>query len=113
MLKANNIQKSYGVLNVLSDISFSIGQGQKIALVGHNGTGKTTLLKIVAGLEKQDAGEIELTKGIRIGYLPQDTSLSGKETISEYLRRITGIDLLEQEIEKIQGLSGGSEKETK
>lgn len=103
MLKAQMLQKSYGSLTVLSDISFSLGQGQKAALVGHNGTGKTTLLKIVAGLEEADGGTLEISKGACIGYLPQDTSLAGDESILEYLRRTANIDTLEKEIENLSG----------
>ena len=101
MLQAKHIQKNYGSLTVLADISFSLAKGQKVALVGDNGTGKTTILKIVAGLVEPDAGEIELAKNTCIGYLPQDTSLSGDETISLYLRRISGIDALEKKLEML------------
>ncbi len=98
MIKVKKLQKSYGPLSVLANISFSLGQGQKVALVGNNGTGKTTLLKIVAGLEESDGGVLEIAQGVCIGYLPQDTGLVGNEKISDYLRRVAGIDLLEQEI---------------
>ncbi len=101
MLQAKHIQKSYGSLTVLADVSFSLAKGQKVALVGDNGTGKTTILKIIAGLIEPDAGVIELGKNACIGYLPQDTSLSGDETIRAYLRRIAGIDELEQKLEAL------------
>ncbi len=101
MIRAKHIQKSYGSLTVLADVSFSLARGQKVALVGDNGIGKTTILKIIAGLTKPDSGEIELTKNTRIGYLPQDTSLAGDEPISTYLRRVTGIDALEQKLEAL------------
>lgn len=101
MLQAKHIQKSYGNLIVLADVSFSLAKGQKVALVGDNGTGKTTILKIIAGLVEPDAGEIVLAENTCIGYLPQDTGLSGDETISAYLRRITGVDALEQKLEAI------------
>lgn len=101
MLRVKNVQKSYGTLAVLSGVSFSLGRGQKAALVGHNGTGKTTLLRIVAGLEESDGGSVEITKGMKIGYLPQDTSLVGNETVSEYLRKVSGVDRIEQELETL------------
>ncbi len=110
MIKAQKLQKSYGSLVVLSDISFSLARGQKVALVGHNGTGKTTLLKIVAGLESQDSGKINVTKGACVGYLPQDTNLSGDESIVDYLRRISGIDVLEKEIENLSVDLGDPQK---
>ena len=56
MLQAKHIQKNYGSLTVLADVSFSLAKGQKVALVGDNGTGKTTILKIVAGFVEPDAG---------------------------------------------------------
>lgn len=101
MIKAKKLQKSYGPLFVLTDVSFSLGRGQKVALVGHNGTGKTTLLKILAGIEELDAGTLEIDQDVHVGYLPQDTSLSGDETISAYLRRVVGVDVLEEEIKKL------------
>lgn len=101
MIKAKKLEKSYGSLNVLSDISFSLGRGQKVALVGNNGTGKTTLLKILAGLEELDAGELEIARDSSTGYLPQDTILIGDETIFEYLRKISGIDSIEKEIKEL------------
>lgn len=101
MLKATNIQKGYGSLTVLSDVSFSLSQGQKVALVGNNGTGKTTLLKIVAGLEQPDFGEIQIARDTCIGYLPQDTSVTGTDTIKEYLRHTAGVDTLEQRINEL------------
>lgn len=110
MLQAKHIQKSYGTLTVLADVSFSLAKGQKAALVGDNGTGKTTILKIIAGLTEPDAGEIELAKNTCIGYLPQDTSLAGDETINAYLRRIAGIDALEQ---KLEGLASHLEDKAK
>lgn len=101
MIKVQKIQKSYGSLMVLSDVSFSLGRGQKVALVGHNGTGKTTLLKILAGLENQDSGNVGIAKDTCVGYLPQDTSLSGYESVVNYLKRVSGIEVLEKEIESL------------
>lgn len=101
MLKVFNLSKKYDSITVLSNISFSLGSGQKAALVGHNGTGKTTLLKIIAGIEEKDGGKIEIGQQVRIGYLPQDTSLSGDQTIIDYLKSITGLDDLEKKIETL------------
>lgn len=98
MLKATKIHKSYGPTTVLSDVGFNISRGQKVALVGPNGTGKTTLLKIIAGIETPDSGRLEIEKGAMIGYLPQDTSLVGNQTVTEYLRESTNVGVLEQEL---------------
>ncbi|MEK6536467.1 MAG: ATP-binding cassette domain-containing protein, partial [Actinomycetota bacterium] len=79
-------------------MSFVLGVGQRGALVGYNGTGKTTILKIVAGELAADAGSVELNPGATVGYLPQDTSVVGDEPITEYLRRATGLAALEEEM---------------
>ncbi len=101
MIQATHIGKSYGSMTVLADVSFSLAKGQKVALVGDNGIGKTTLLKIIAGLEETDAGNIEVASTACIGYLPQDTSLVGDETIEEYLRQVAGVDILERKLEDL------------
>ena len=99
-IKADKIHKAYGTIIVLEDISFSLEKGQKVGLIGYNGTGKTTLLKILAGLVEPDAGEVIVRRGAIIGYMPQDTSLVSDETIRNYLRRVSGIAILEERLEK-------------
>lgn len=74
-IKADKIHKAYGTITVLDDISFSLERGQKAGLIGYNGTGKTTLPKILAELVEPDSGEVTTKKGAVIGYIPQDTSL--------------------------------------
>ncbi len=101
MIKVKKLQKSFGSLTVLFDVSFSLGRGQKVALVGHNGTGKTTLMRILAGLEQPDAGIVEIAKSANIGYLAQDTSLTTDVTIIDHLRSVAGIDVLEHEIQRL------------
>lgn len=98
-LKAEHIHKRYGTITVLEDISFSLGQGQKVGLVGSNGTGKSTLFKIIAGIVEPDGGVVTMRKGLVIGYMPQDTSLITEETVRAYLRRVSGIVALEERIE--------------
>lgn len=95
-LKATKIQKVYGTTTVLDDISFVLDKGQKIGLIGYNGTGKSTLLKILAGEVLADAGEITTRSGLRIGYVPQDTSLVSDESITDYIRRVSGMADLEE-----------------
>ncbi len=97
-IKATGIYKAYGTVSVLKNISFVIEIGQKIGLVGNNGTGKSTLLKILAGIIDPDEGNIEIRNNLKLGYMPQDTSLVTDETVADYLRRITGIGRLEEEM---------------
>ena len=71
LLNATDISKSYTVNPLLTKLSYAINEGDKIGLIGVNGTGKSTLLRITAGAEEADSGKIVLTGGVRIGYLPQ------------------------------------------
>ncbi len=111
MIKTEKIYKSYGAENVLSGVSFSIEAGQKIALVGYNGTGKTTLLKILAGRETPDSGTLKIRRGIRIAYLPQDISIAGHETVIEYLKKSSGVGDLEKKIAGGRETASIAEKE--
>ena len=71
LLTAQNISKTYMERKVLDDVSFFLNDGDKVGIIGINGTGKSTLLKILAGAEEADGGDIIRTNGIRISYLPQ------------------------------------------
>ena len=102
MITVKHICKSYGVSNVLSDISFSLTTGQKAALVGANAVGKSTLLKIIAGIEKPDSGTIELPSNTCIGYLPQEIDISQNNTIERYLKRVSGLEELEEKMQKLE-----------
>ncbi len=85
---AENLAKYYGAQDVFSDISFQIGHGDKIALVGVNGAGKTTLLRIVAALEVPTAGRLSTAKGLRIGYLSQRADLQSERTLYEEMDQV-------------------------
>ncbi|MFT7589856.1 MAG: ATP-binding cassette subfamily F protein uup [Limisphaerales bacterium] len=75
LLSADNLSKSYGEKDLFSGIGFHIGPGSKVALVARNGTGKTSLLRILAGVEAPDSGEVILHPDVRLGYLPQEPYL--------------------------------------
>ncbi len=91
MLVLKNIHKRYGIQRVLEGVSFSVGEGQKVAVVGSNSTGKSTLLKIIAGVESFERGERTLPNRVFVGYLPQETPVFLEETVEEYLFRQSGI----------------------
>lgn len=93
-IKVDKLFKIYESNVILNDISFALDKGQKVGLVGYNGTGKSTLLKIIANLEEKDNGEIIFSKNTKIGYVPQDTSIISEETILEYLSRISEEEIL-------------------
>lgn len=71
ILDVNKVSKSFGFGNILNEVSFSINEGEKLGLVGNNGTGKSTLLKLIAHIEKQDSGTISIKKDAKIEYLEQ------------------------------------------
>ncbi|WP_461630180.1 ABC-F family ATP-binding cassette domain-containing protein [Labilibaculum euxinus] len=80
-LQVENLTKSYGELTLFENISFGVGQGQKIALIAKNGTGKTTLLNIISGLDSQDSGDISFRSDLKIAYLEQNPDLNNSNTI--------------------------------
>ncbi|UHA75527.1 ribosomal protection-like ABC-F family protein [Paenibacillus sp. 481] len=71
MIQVQHIEKYYGAELVLQDICFDIREGDKVGLIGRNGTGKTTMFRLLKGLDKPDRGEISIRKGAKIGYLAQ------------------------------------------
>ena len=71
ILNVNKIQKNYGFGDVLKDISFSLNEGEKVAIVGDNGCGKSTLLKIIAGIENYKFGSVTVKKDSVVEYLEQ------------------------------------------
>ncbi len=90
MLTAHHIHKTYGIQPILQDISFSISNTERIGLIGPNGCGKTTLMRILAGMEQPDSGTVALTRqNLRIGYLAQGMDFSPKQTLHSALGLVT------------------------
>ena len=83
LLAAEKITKSYSEKKLLQDISLYLNEGDKVGLIGINGTGKSTFLKIIAGLELPDSGTISNAAGLGIGYLPQNPIYGEKLTVLE------------------------------
>ena len=81
ILDVNKVSKSFGFGNILNEVSFSINEGEKIGLVGNNGTGKSTLLKLIAHIEKQDNGTISIKKDAKVEYLEQGDVADSKSGI--------------------------------
>jgi len=84
-LSAENISKAYGEKELFSQLSLGIEQGQKIALIANNGTGKTTLLNIIAGIDTPDSGEVVFRRDIRVEYLIQEPDFEGAITVADYM----------------------------
>ena len=72
MISAVNLSLAYGSKELFNELSFMISPNDRIGLVGSNGTGKTTLLKILVGIDQPDSGQIEKAKYVNVGYLPQE-----------------------------------------
>src|SRR5258706_2409255 len=83
LLAANDLALAYGHDRLLEAVTLSVAPGEKVGLVGRNGCGKTSLLRILAGHQNADAGDVARRRGLRIGYLPQEFELDGKLTVRE------------------------------
>ena len=88
VLSAQNVAKSFGVNEVLRDVSFTLQQGDRLGLVGVNGCGKSTLMRIIAGLETPDSGEIAMVRGTRVGYLAQQDMVTQGASVWDELQKV-------------------------
>ncbi|EQK45489.1 heme ABC exporter, ATP-binding protein CcmA [[Clostridium] bifermentans ATCC 638] len=96
VLSCNNLNKSFGIDTILENISFTVNEGDKVGIIGVNGTGKTTLFKVLSGIYGYDSGDIYLGKGVEIGYLEQNTSFQSEKTIYEEVLEVFS-DLMDME----------------
>ena len=87
VLKGINLKKEYGEKVLFKDIEFSISENEKIGLIGLNGTGKSSLLKIIAGIEEMDGGMIDKPKDYRVSYLGQSVDVNEDEKVSTFIYR--------------------------
>ncbi|MBV9612439.1 MAG: ABC-F family ATP-binding cassette domain-containing protein, partial [Acidobacteriaceae bacterium] len=102
MLQLSRAGKRFGHKLLFEDLDWLITPKERAGLVGANGTGKSTLLKIIAGLETLDYGTLSATKGMRVGYLPQDgLQISGHTVFAECMSVFAEVKDLEQELEHL------------
>ncbi len=85
LLSVEGISKAYGERIIFEPLSFGISKGQKIALIAKNGSGKTTILKIIAQQDTPDTGLVNFRKGTQVSYLPQDPVLDSNKTVEEII----------------------------
>ena len=114
-ISLNKINKSYGFNNVLNNLSFDIKTNERVALIGSNGCGKTTTLRIIMGLESYDSGNISIRKESKIGYLTQippmeEDNISAR---SVYLRGVQELINLENKINDFVENMSSNEKDIK
>ena len=100
-LTATGVTRAHGAFVVLDGIDLSVGPRSRIGVVGPNGVGKSTLLRILAGIEPPNAGRLALAPpGLTVGYLPQETLARPGEKLAAYLARRTGVAAAEVELER-------------
>ena len=85
ILNIEHISKVYGEKVIFDDISCGIQEGEKIGIIGINGTGKSTLLRILAGLEEGDEGQVVMQNGVHLAYLPQNPQFPADSTVLDYV----------------------------
>ena len=125
ILNIEHVSKIFGEKRIFDDVSYGIHEGDKIGIIGINGTGKTTLLKIIAGLEEPDEGHVIRQNGLRITYLSQNPEFPEGATVLDYVTEgkqsqewnteseaksiLNKLDIKDHEA-KINTLSGGQKK---
>ncbi|MFN8189076.1 MAG: ABC-F family ATP-binding cassette domain-containing protein [Nocardioidaceae bacterium] len=83
LLNLERVSKAYGIRPLLTDVSLGISAGERIGIVGRNGDGKTTLLRVMTGLERPDSGRVSLARGLTVGFLSQGDALDDTHTVRE------------------------------
>lgn len=96
VLSCNNLNKSFGIDSILENVNFTVNEYDKIGIIGVNGTGKTTLFKIISGIYGYDSGDIYTSKDCEIGYLEQNTNFHSENTIFEEVLEVFK-DVIEME----------------
>lgn len=92
LLSAEKVYKGYSERQLLDGCSLAIGDGEKIGLIGINGTGKSTLLKVMAGIDPPDSGIVTRAGGVRVAYLPQNPLFDGETTVLQQVMNGVAID---------------------
>jgi ATP-binding cassette subfamily F protein 3 len=113
LFRLTEVTKSYGAQEVLRGVTFQINPGEQAGLVGRNGAGKTTILRLVAGAETPDNGEIERLRGFRFGMLAQQVEFGGEQTVIEaaleVFERLRAFEAKMRELEHAMTESAGEE----
>ena len=126
LVNLERVSKSYGVRPLLDEVSLGVGAGERVGVVGRNGDGKTTLLRVISGLESPDAGRVSQSRGLHIGYLTQGDDLAPTATVREavlqgradhewaadsFTREIVEVLLVGLSLDRVvEGLSGGERR---
>jgi ATP-binding cassette subfamily F protein 3 len=113
ILSVQAVGRRFADRELLHDVSFRLAQGDRVGLVGPNGTGKTTLLRIAAGLEEPDAGNVAYARGTRLGFLRQELLTDATGTVDEHARGAAAhLRELEAELRELEHRLGEADQET-
>jgi ATP-binding cassette subfamily F protein uup len=126
LVNLERVHKSYGIRPLLDGVSLGVGTGERVGVVGRNGDGKTTLLRIIGGLEEPDEGRVSRARGLHLGYLTQGDDLDPAATVQEavlgeraehewaadsFTREIVEVLLVGLSLDRpVDGLSGGERR---
>lgn len=103
MISVEGLKVEFGIKPLFTDVSFVINTRDRIALVGKNGAGKSTMLKIIAGIQAPTAGNVSIPNECSIGYLPQVMNLSDNTTVREETRKaFNDVDKMKAKVDKLQ-----------
>ena len=102
LIRLQNVRKQFGGQVVLSDVTLELNTGQTVGLVGANGTGKTTLFRLIAGEYPPDLGTVTLSRGLNVGYLPQEPEIAENQTLhDEVMSVFADVLALEKKLQMI------------
>ncbi|MDE6801403.1 MAG: ATP-binding cassette domain-containing protein, partial [Muribaculaceae bacterium] len=102
MISINNLSVEFSAKSLFDNINYVINRKDRIALVGKNGAGKSTMLKIIAGLQNPTSGSVAVPQGTTIGYLPQHMTISDTATVIQEVRTaFSHIDRMREEYDRV------------
>lgn len=103
ILELHHIAMAYGAQDVLIDVSFKINKGEKVGLIGDNGCGKSTILKLIAGIERPVSGTVSKVKGISTGYLPQHLKFQAGRRVEEEIASVfEAVNRMQRKMHKLE-----------
>ena len=103
VLHLHDVTKTYDQVLVLRDLFFRLGEGDRFGLVARNGTGKTTMLRLILGREEPTRGEVQVEEGVRLGYVSQFSELDGERTLDELLDALfVEVHAIEAELRQLE-----------
>ncbi|HPJ01837.1 MAG TPA: ATP-binding cassette domain-containing protein, partial [Candidatus Limiplasma sp.] len=88
LISVENVKKSFGIDQVLREVTFSVQKGEKMGLIGSNGSGKTTLMRILTGEQNADEGAVHMNRGLKLGYLAQIDDIAPEDTVWQAMLRV-------------------------